>query len=413
MKSQESSLKLAGLAGLGKWAVIDIETTGIDSSYDEIIDVGFLEFDGTQLVKKYSSLVRWEGELSQFIQKLTGITNSKLKNAPSWFDVEPEVMELYGKHLIAHNSDFEKSFLEKYFNEVDDGTPREKFEDSLYYLAILFPNMRELKLERFINDWKIRNGEVHRGFEDSLDLLKVLLVATLYVKRDLGKYHFLSSQFQKYMMEDYWFYHFFSLEEDELIKIGEEIDFSIEEHLQFVGFKEEEVENFEEPFKKESFEFSSNGLKEIFQKEEKIRERLPTYLYRESQKNLATRVGQSFSNQVHALIQAPTGTGKTLGYLVPTALFSLQEEKQILISTGTKVLQKQAISKDVPILRKILGFSKDKLKVVRLVGSGNHLCELAFNSKDYDVSSFDQKIAGIYFASLFFKIVYQVMKIKF
>ena len=43
-------------SGLGKWAVIDIETSGLDSREDQIIDVGFLQFEGTRLVKKFTSL---------------------------------------------------------------------------------------------------------------------------------------------------------------------------------------------------------------------------------------------------------------------------------------------------------------------------------------------------------------------
>ena len=58
---------------LGRWASIDIETTGVNPANDNIIDVGFLEFDGTELVKKFDSLVRHEGHLSYFIQKLTSI----------------------------------------------------------------------------------------------------------------------------------------------------------------------------------------------------------------------------------------------------------------------------------------------------------------------------------------------------
>ena len=43
--------------GLGKWAVIDIETTGINPSDDEIIDLGYWQFDGTKLERKFTSLV--------------------------------------------------------------------------------------------------------------------------------------------------------------------------------------------------------------------------------------------------------------------------------------------------------------------------------------------------------------------
>ena len=56
---------------LKKWAVIDIETTGIDPLYDDIIDVGFLQFEGTQLVRTYRSLVRSEQVPSFFIVRIS------------------------------------------------------------------------------------------------------------------------------------------------------------------------------------------------------------------------------------------------------------------------------------------------------------------------------------------------------
>lgn len=118
---------------LGRWAVIDIETTGIDASRDEIIDVGFLQFEGTRLVRNYSSLVRSEYPLSQFIQKLTGIKTKMLQKAPVWNEVETEVQDLFGHHLIAHNADFEKAFLQNTFDKIDGGIERETYEDSLFF----------------------------------------------------------------------------------------------------------------------------------------------------------------------------------------------------------------------------------------------------------------------------------------
>ena len=57
---------------LGQWALIDIETSGIDSSYDQILDIGFLQFDGSELVRTYESLVRYDAEVPHIIKKLTG-----------------------------------------------------------------------------------------------------------------------------------------------------------------------------------------------------------------------------------------------------------------------------------------------------------------------------------------------------
>jgi len=70
---------------------------------------------------------------------------------------------------------------------------------------------------------------------------------------------------------------------------------------------------------------------------------LPYYKYRKPQEDLALRLGQSFKNKVHSIIQAPTGTGKTLGYLLPATLFSISEKEQVLIATGTKTLQNQIL----------------------------------------------------------------------
>ena len=81
---------------LGNWSLVDIETTGIDPHYDQIIDIGFLQFEGTKLVKTYSSLVRSDVVLSQFIQRLTGIKPAQVRKAPTWDEVKYEVASLEG-----------------------------------------------------------------------------------------------------------------------------------------------------------------------------------------------------------------------------------------------------------------------------------------------------------------------------
>ncbi|MBT4792172.1 MAG: 3'-5' exonuclease, partial [Halobacteriovoraceae bacterium] len=131
---------------LGKWAVIDIETTGIDPTYDAIIDLGYLQFEGTKLIKEYSSLVKTEVKLSNFIQKLTGIKQSQINNAPTWGKVCPELQELEGHHLLAHNANFEEMFLAKYFEDLGEDREVEYFQDSIFFLALLFPERGTLNL---------------------------------------------------------------------------------------------------------------------------------------------------------------------------------------------------------------------------------------------------------------------------
>jgi ATP-dependent DNA helicase DinG len=393
---------------LGNWAVIDIETTGIDPGRDEIIDVGFLQFEGTKLIRKYSSLVRTEQKLSKFITKLTNITDEMVSGAPTLELVEDDIGELYGHHLIAHNASFEESFLAPIFDHLEDGEERESYQDSIPFLGLLFLNQSSLSLENLINHLRIADHEVHRGYEDSRDLLKVLLLACFILSKDREAYQSMRLLFATYNLNQYFYAKFLFLTRDELFEIAEQIDFNLDESfdLYIEGHVEEDqlVISDEKLFE---LEFSGENIKNIYKNENSIKKKFPNYLYRESQEQLSLKLGQAFKNRIHAMVQAPTGTGKTLGYLIPTALFSINEDKQVLVATGTKTLQRQAMSKDVPMLRHLLGLSESELKVTELIGSNNHYCELLFRQSREEEDlfsadrSFDEQYTDLYFDSLF------------
>lgn len=398
---------------LGKWAVIDIETTGADSAYDQVIDLGYIEFDGVKLVKKYSSLVQYQGELSSFIQKLTGITPKMLVHAPAWPEVENHLLELYGVKLLAHNSDFEAGFLKKYFDKIDDGNLREEFCDSLYFLGLLFPEYSSLKLEHFIQDWGIRETEAHRGYEDSIDLLKVVLVAAAVTKEDQALYQFIKLQMLQQQLKTFWIMNFLDLSLDEINELAKSIDFDLKTSVEAAKDKiwptrfpeDKPIVKFKNNF---SLEFSGDNIKKIFNEEKIIQTMFKGYKKRDSQISMATRVGQSFKNRIHSLIQAPTGTGKTFGYLIPSVLFAMEEKKTVLISTGTKTLQHQAFLKDVPAVREFLGLNEDEIKIKLLVGSSNHLCELLFRQEENEktlfktTDDFNTQFTSLYYETIFF-----------
>lgn len=396
------------MTSLGSWALIDIETTGIDPTYDGIIDIGYLQFEGTKLVKEYSSLVKTQIKLSQFIQKLTGITQSMVTKAPPWSKVEPDLLELDGHALLAHNAQFEEMFLKKYFDDIDQGQKREQYCDSMFYLSLLFPERSSLNLESFMIDFGIADKEEHRGLADSIALLQVLLMATYIAKQDKELSAFVHQQFMDFSSEEFWYKNFFALSDNELFEIAEQIDFDL------MGMSQNFINNYNQhsefkdiPEDRVDITFSGENIKKVLRDEERMGNLFSGYRYRKAQEDLSLRIGQAFNNKIHALIQAPTGTGKTLGYLLPAALMAKQNATQVLVSTGTKTLQNQAIQKDIPQLHKILGLNKNELKVVRLVGSANHFCELMYrNEKNDDLlmqaEEFDNKFTHAYMELLFF-----------
>ena len=399
------------IVGLGKWAVIDIETTGISSLEDSIIDIGFLEFEGTKLARKFNSLVQYDGELSYFIQKLTGIKKKMLRQAPTLKSLLPDIEELFGYNLVAHNADFERSFLRPFFDKIDDGSTREQFQDSLYFLALLFPEKSSLNLESFIIDFNIAEKEQHRAYSDAIDLLKVMLTAVGVVMKRPVQYATLRSQFIAYGLAQEWFFSFLTMGEDALYQIADAIDYNLTESVEHFLEKERNLQNSKNVHLATGSvdkAFSGENIKKILQDSDNISQTLPGYKFRQAQVDFALRVGQSFKNKVHAIIQAPTGTGKTLGYLLPAMLFSKSEKKQVLVVTGTKTLQRQAQTKDVPAALDILQIKEREFRSSFLIGASNHLCELAFRQQQNDgdmlkaTRPFEERFTDLYFEMVFF-----------
>lgn len=403
---------------LGKWGVIDIETTGIDPQEDRIIDIGFLLFDHTKCTKRYSSLIKTSKKIPHFIQKLTGITSSALKDAPDFEEVNPYLQSLEGHLLVAHNSSFEESFLGEKLTELfiqsstkvtESANLNPEFVDSLPFLGKLFPERSRLGLESFLCDWGIKDKEDHRGFEDSLDLLKVMLVASSLKKEDPLFFPFYQQMVERYHLQENFWFHFLNLEKAELQEIASEISFDVVAQTNNILEKKRQEEGGMNDGSQESFQlppFSMQSVEKILSEEIKIQEKIPGYQFRESQLEMSKRIGQSFKNNVHSMIQAPTGTGKTLGYLIPATLYALNEKDQVLMATGTKALQNQLIESDIPKLKAMLNL-EDELKIVSLIGSQNHYCELLFRkiveeeSLEFLMKDHNEKYAFLFFEFLF------------
>src|SRR5579885_3191887 len=92
----------------------------------------------------------------------------------------------------------------------------------------------------------------------------------------------------------------------------------------------------------------------------------PHYEYRQGQLLMAEEVESALANRRHLIVEAGTGTGKTLAYLVPI----LRSGRRVVISTGTKNLQEQLFFKDIPFLRKLV----PGMRVTLMKGRQNYLC---------------------------------------
>jgi ATP-dependent DNA helicase DinG len=110
-------------------------------------------------------------------------------------------------------------------------------------------------------------------------------------------------------------------------------------------------------------------MQEFFGPGGTLAQRLDDYEFRPSQVRMAHAVHRALEEQNHVIIEAGTGTGKTLAYLLPALLHG----RRILVSTGTKTLQDQIFYKDIPLLESVL---ERPIRAAYLKGRNNYLCRL-------------------------------------
>src|SRR5947208_9808999 len=110
---------------------------------------------------------------------------------------------------------------------------------------------------------------------------------------------------------------------------------------------------------------------EVFGPEGLIAQAHPEYEYRPGQIEMARAVMRAFEDKRHLIVEAGTGTGKTLAYLVPAVAAALGGRGRVIISTGTKNLQEQLMEKDIPFLQRVM---PKKFTAAYMKGRSNYAC---------------------------------------
>src|SRR5260370_19902912 len=111
------------------------------------------------------------------------------------------------------------------------------------------------------------------------------------------------------------------------------------------------------------------GSGEVFRPAGTLARALEGFVARPSQLRMAERIARALADRERLLVEAGTGTGKTFAYLVPALTSGLR----VLISTGTRTLQDQLYSRDIPLLAGALG---RPLATALLKRRANYLCRL-------------------------------------
>jgi DNA polymerase III epsilon subunit family exonuclease len=158
-------------------SAIDFETTGLDPNTDaEICEVGVAIIKERRIVDEYSSFVRIVGEMPFEAYQVHGISDEDLEDAPSLKTVMDEFLEITKNSIfIAHNRDFDLSFLNIALTKIGCNEIDKPFLDLLEITRKLLPDLENYKLITIANSLKIDVSGLHRALGDARTTAEVFI----------------------------------------------------------------------------------------------------------------------------------------------------------------------------------------------------------------------------------------------
>lgn len=156
--------------------VIDIETTGLDAQFDEIIELSAIKVRNGQGTEQFSALVKPQYAIPEFITELTGITNEAVRDAPMLHDVLIEYMAFIGDEVVVgHNVNFDINFLYDKYLALTAKEFSNDFVDTLRLARFLLRDIHHHRLSDLVEYYQLSENVAHRGLADAVAALNVLI----------------------------------------------------------------------------------------------------------------------------------------------------------------------------------------------------------------------------------------------
>lgn len=148
------------------YVVFDLETTGLEPTTCEIIEIGALKYKNNELVEEFSVLIKPKSNISETIVGITGITDEMVKDALGIEEILPKFLEFIGDlTLVAHNSSFDLSFIEENIKRLGLNMINNKNIDTVALAREYIPKVYNYKLTTLKNYFKLDFGS-HRSIDD-------------------------------------------------------------------------------------------------------------------------------------------------------------------------------------------------------------------------------------------------------
>ncbi len=154
---------------LKDYTVVDIETTGMNWNFNNILEISGLKVRNKKIVDTFSKLINPHEHIPYFIKNLTGITDEMVANAEELEDVLIEFKDfLKDDVIVGHNVNFDVDFIYDNFLNVLDEPLQNDFIDTLRISRKLLPELKHHKLDNLTDYYNIEARDKHRALNDCI-----------------------------------------------------------------------------------------------------------------------------------------------------------------------------------------------------------------------------------------------------
>jgi ATP-dependent DNA helicase DinG len=355
------------------YVAVDLETTGLDAERDAILEIGAVKFRGEQVLGAYSSLINPGRTIPRKIVELTGITQQGADAAPSLFSQLPRLARFVGDlPVIGHNVAFDLGFLRRH-NVLQSNANLDTWELS----SVLVPHADRYSLGVLADELDIRLPATHRALDDARvthALFLALFQRAEHLPTETLQEIIKAARKGRWGVIDFFQDALRAAARDTFAgaSIGAQLAAQLGQKRGAAAplfarpVQVQSLQPVEEPALIDVPQIAA-----LLQEDGPFARTFPGYEYRHEQIEMLEAVADTFNRGDHLLVEAGTGTGKSLAYLLPAVHWAVRNRERVVISTNTINLQQQLIGKDVPEVRGLLPFDFD---AVVLKGRSHYLC---------------------------------------
>ena len=349
-----------------KYAIVDIETTGhSQANGDRMIQIAIVIMEDWCIKKTFTSFIHPGKSIPLFIQDLTNITDADVEDALPFEAHAEYIYELLQDTVfVAHNTDFDLSFLQGEFKRV--GLPKwnGKKIDTVELAKILFPASLSYKLGDLAVELNIPLHNAHRA-DDDAKACALLLKACWEELLSLPQVTLEQMHKKSFRLKSNISQLFFDALQIKRSTVSKDTDFVYYNKLAL-----KKRSNIKKGTQKAlSFPLSHAEKVSLF------KETIPQFEERPKQFEMMDVIWENLNQKKEILIEASTGIGKTIGYLLPSIIYAKQNNRKVCISTYTTNLLEQLLNSEIPKVEQIIG---QPIHVTLLKGKKNYVDIILF-----------------------------------